>query len=322
MPRPVISGWRRWSAQLNRPEIGALRLRSECCVIAESLHLHRYKFLWDILFERHPHGKFFEGKWQGLGDKKTDVPSDLILVEMFQKQPALVILDEFQTWFEGLTNTKQYPFRNWAFNFIQILSEIAQRNPELLTLVVSVRDGNSDAYQQIHRVNPVQVDFQGPQAKRDRQRLLLHRIFENRLQVPAPKINGLIHHHINEYFRLARVPQPEQERRHEEFVEAWPFAPHLLKLLDDQVLIAADAQETRDLIKILVDLYKQVGEAQPIITAADFSLTNEQSGVASLLDSVANELHKDLRAKALKNLELLREAVPDVAKLCLIWKRS
>ena len=315
---------------MSRPEIAALKLRTECCVIAESLHLHRYKFLWDILFERHPHGKFFEGKWQGLGEKKTDVPSDLILVEMFQKQPAVVILDEFQTWFEGLTNTKQYPFRNWAFNFIQILSEIAQRNPELLTLVVSVRDGNSDAYQQIHRVNPVLVDFQGPLAKRDRQRLLLHRIFENRLQVPAPKINGLIHHHVNEYFRLAKVPQPEQERRQDEFLEAWPFAPHLLKLLDDQVLIAADAQETRDLIKILVDLYKQVGEAQPIITAADFSLTNEKSGVASLLDSVANELHKDLRAKALKNLELLQEAVPDAAKalphldeiISALWLRS
>src|SRR5262249_18038347 len=157
-----------------------------------------------------------------------------------------------QTWFEGLTNTKQYPSRTWAFNFIQILSEIAQKHPELLVLVVSVRDGNSDAYQQIHRVNPVLVDFQGPLAKRDRQRLLLHRIFENRMQVPMAKINGLILPHINEYFRLAKIPQPEHERRHDEFLEAWPFAPHLLKLLDDQVLIAADAQETRDLIKILV----------------------------------------------------------------------
>lgn len=319
-----------WSSQLSRPEIAALQLRSDCCVVAESLHLHRYKFLWDILFERHPDGKYFEGKWQGLGEKKTDVPSDLILVEMFQKRPAFVIFDEFQTWFEGLTNSKQYPYRNWAFNFIQILSEIAQRHPELLTLVVSVRDGNSDAYQQVHRVNPVLVDFQGPLAKRDRQRLLLHRIFDNRLQVPGPKINGIVHQHVHEFFRLAKVPQAEQERRRDEFLEAWPFAPHLLKLLDDQVLIAADAQETRDLIKILVDLYKQVGEGQPVITAADFSLTDEKSGVASLLDSVANELHKDLRGKALKNLELLRETVPDVAKalphldeiMSALWLRS
>jgi len=319
-----------WAVQLKRPDLAALKVRTECCVIAESLHLHRYKFLWDILFERHPHGRFFEGKWQGLGDKKTDVPSDLILVEMFKKQPTLFILDEFQTWFEGLTNTRQYPWRTWAFNFIQILSEIAQKHPELLVLVVSVRDGNSDAYQQIHRVNPALVDFQGPMAKRDRQRLLLHRIFENRMQVPVAKINGLILTHINEYFRLAKIAQSEQERRHEDFLEAWPFAPHLLKLLDDQVLIAADAQETRDLIKILVDLYKQVGEGQPIITAADFSLTNEKSGVVSLLDSVANQLHKDLREKAIRNLEAVRDAVPNAATalphcdeiISALWLRS
>jgi len=85
---------------------------------------------------------------------------------------------------------------------------------------------------------------------------------------------------------------------------------HLLKLLDDQVLIATDAQETRDLIKILVDLYKNHNPSHPIITAADFSLANEKSGVASLLDSVANQLHKDLREKALRNLEAVHDAVP------------
>ena len=90
-----------------------------------------------------------------------------------------------------------------------------------------------------------------------------------------------------------------------------PFAPHLLKLLDDQVLIATDAQETRDLIKILVDLFKTHDGNDPVITAADFSLTDEKSGVASLLDSVANQLHKDLREKALRNYEAVIEAVPN-----------
>lgn len=319
-----------WSARLSRPELAGLKLRPSCRVIAESLHRQEYKFLWDVLFEQHPHGAYFRGMWEGLGEKKPNVPSYQILIEMFQKQPAVVILDEFQTWYDGLTNSARGPHKHWAFNFIQILSEIAQTNPDLLTLVVSVRDGNSDAFQQIHRVNPVLVDFQGPQAKRDRQRLLLHRIFENRLQVPPAKINGLVRVHVEEYFRLAKVPQPEQERRQDEFLESWPFAPHLLRLLDDQVLIAADAQETRDLIKILVDVYKQAGEDQPVITAADFSLTSDRSGVASLLDSVANELHKDLRAKAIKNLDLLRSSVPNAETalpfldeiISALWLRS
>lgn len=318
-----------WAERLGS-DVGALQLRQDCKVIAESLHLQRYKYLWDVLFEQHPKGQKYLGKWEGLGEKKTDVPSYDLMAEMFTEQPTVLILDEYQTWYEGLTNTKQYPWRNWAFNFVQILSEIAQKNPELLVLVVSVRDGNTDAYQQIHRVNPVLVDFKGPLAKRDRQRLLLYRIFDNRMQVPPTKIEAAIQRHLGEYFRLAKIPQPEQEKRQAEFIEAWPFAPHLLKLLDDQVLIATDAQETRDLIKILVDLFKTVDETQPIITAADFSLTNEKSGVASLLDSVANQLHKDLREKAIRNLEAVRDAVRNPTKeipnlgeiVSSLWLRS
>ncbi|MCV5513555.1 hypothetical protein OFN04_30900, partial [Escherichia coli] len=86
----------------------------------------------------------------------------------------------------GLTNSNQYKRKTWAFNFIQILSEISEKHPELLTLVVSVREGNSDAAQQLFRVNPVRIDFKGPEAKRDRQRLLLYRIFENRMNIPEP----------------------------------------------------------------------------------------------------------------------------------------
>lgn len=299
-----------WASHLKNPKLADLKLRNDFVVIAESLHLQRYKYLWDILFQLHPRGQWFEAKWSGMGDKKTDVPSYDLMMEMFTEQPTVLILDEFQTWYEGLTNTKQYPWRNWAFNFIQILSEIAQKNPELLVLVVSVREGNSDAYQQVRRVNPVDVDFKGPYAKRDRQRLLLYRIFENRMQVPPVDISKAINSHVSEYFRLSKIPTQDQEKQSEDFVESWPFAPHLLKLLDDQVLIATDAQETRDLIKILVDLFKTHDDKDPIITASDFSLTNEKSGVASLLDSVANQLHKDLREKALRNLEAVLEAVP------------
>ena len=148
-----------WASHLKNSHLATLKLRNDCFVIAESLHLQRYKYLWDILFKLHPRGQWYEAKWLGMGDKKTDVPSYDLMMEMFTDQPTVLILDEFQTSYEGLTNTKQYPWRNWAFNFIQILSEIDQKDPDKLVLVVSVREGNSDAYQQIRRVNPVDVDF-------------------------------------------------------------------------------------------------------------------------------------------------------------------
>jgi hypothetical protein len=318
-----------WGNRLNNPEISKLSLRTDMDVIVESLHLHNYKFLWELLFDKHPHGSFIKGKWEGQGDNKTEVPGYELLVELFQFQPTLLILDEFQTWYEGLTNNKQYPWRNWAFNFIQILSEIAETSPDLFGLVVSVRDGVSDAAQQIYRVNPVRIDFKGPQAKHDRQKLLLYRIFENRMQISENDINNIINNHLNEYLRLNHVTGSEHEKVKQEFLDAWPYAPHLLKLLDDQVLIATETQETRDLIRILVDVFKTAGNA-PIITAADFSIVNENSGVSSLLDSVANQMQRNLRDKAYRNFEAVRDAmasssnaIPHLeAILSSLWLRS
>jgi hypothetical protein len=73
-------------------------------VIAESVHNHNYKFLWDILFERHPEGSYGKGLWDAQGDKKTEVPGLKILLEMFKRHPTVLILDEFQTWEAGLVH--------------------------------------------------------------------------------------------------------------------------------------------------------------------------------------------------------------------------
>jgi hypothetical protein len=320
-----------WATTLADPTIGEIPLRSGMQVIGESLHRQRYKFLWDLLFERHPHGNYIKGKWEGMG---TSMPSDKLIIELLQHTPTMLLLDEFQTWYDGLTNTKQYPWKSWAFNFIQILSEIAKERPDLLVLVISVRNGGSDAYQQVHRVNPVPIDFKaGGNAERiqqDRRRMLLHRLFDNRLQIAPASIEALIVKHVSENFRLLDVPSSDQERKWKEFTECWPYAPHLLRLLEEQVLIATDAQETRDMIRILANLYKSHGDVAPVLTAADFRLDDEASGIGALLDSVSNQHHRLLRAKAQQNIISVTEAVPNHAALSphlqeivgALWLRS
>ena len=304
-----------WAVRLGDPQIGAIALRDDTHVIGLSLQRQEYKFLWDVLFDQHPHGKYVEGMWKGMGAKQTNVPSHDLMLEMFIHTPTMLLLDEFQTWYDGLRDTKQEPAKTWAFNFIQILAEIATEHPELLVLVVSVRNGTTDAYQQIHRVNPVHVDFRGggsaEKIQIDRRRMLLHRLFENRLQIAAKDVEAHVSMHVNEYFRLVDTPSAEHERKTREFAEAWPFAPHLLQLLEDQVLIATDAQETRDLIRILANLFRRRNESTPVLTAADFQIEDERSEIGALLDSVANEQHRSLRDKAVRNLSSVMEAVPN-----------
>jgi hypothetical protein len=87
-----------------------------------------------------------------------------------------------------------------------------------------------------------------------------------------------------------------------------------MRLLEDQVLVGTEAQETRDLIRILVDLFKTRGEKSPVITAADFDISNDKGSVTSLLSSVANQLHRTLLEKARRNLESVRIAVQEPDK--------
>jgi hypothetical protein len=323
-----------WATTIGDPQIGKIALRNDMLVIGESLHRQRYKFLWDLLFEKHPHGSYIKGKWEGMGASKTDIPSDELILELLRHTPTMLLLDEFQTWYDGLTNTKQIPWKNWAFNFIQILSEIAKEHQDLLVLVISVRNGSSDAYQQVHRVNPIAIDFKAggspDRIQQDRRHMLLHRLFDNRLQIPNADIESVIANHVSEYFRLLDVPSSEQERKRKEFTESWPYAPHLLRLLEEQVLVATDAQETRDMIRILANLFKSRGEKAPILTAGDFRLDDEASGIGALLDSVSNQQHRTLRDKAIQNLISVTEAVPDHANkvphleeiLGALWLRS
>ena len=222
----ATSEWlKSWSNALNNQQIQEIQLRKDMLVIGESLHRQRYKFLWDLLFDRHPHGTYIKGKWEGMGAGKTDTPSDELILEMLRNKPTMLLLDEFQTWFDGLTNNKQFPWKNWAFNFIQILSEIAKEHPELLVLVVSVRNGDTDAYQQIHRVNPIQIDFKAggspERIQHDRRRMLLHRLFNNRMHISETAIDCAASTHIAEYFRLQNVPSSEQGRKRKEFSESW-----------------------------------------------------------------------------------------------------
>jgi hypothetical protein len=75
--------------------------------------------------------------------------------------------------------------------------------------------------------------------------------------------------------------------------------------------VATEAQETRDLIRILVNLFKTGGEDSPVITAADFNISDDTSSVTSLLSSVANPLHRALLEKARRNLEAVKLAVKE-----------
>lgn len=324
----VVERWaQHWGDRLNAPRFRDVKLKRGFLPITEAVHNNEYEYLWDLLFERHPLGQKFYGKWLQLG---VPVPPKSLLRDMFTEQPAAVILDEFQTWFDGQRDEPESSGakrRSWAFNLTQILSELANERPDILILVISVRNNETDAFRQVQRDNPIIVDFKGAGARQDRKRLALHRLFQNRRYIDTDSIRQSVRVHANERIRLLHSTSSitEHQRLVNEVCESWPFSPELFDLLEDQILLSAAAQGSRDLIRVLASIYRECQNKGSIITPADFSVDQETGGVASLLDALADAQKEKLREIAQRNLEEVTRntSIPHAREIIsAIWLRS
>jgi len=328
------SGWVQkwandWGGLLASQSMSELAFGGEFVAISEPVHNHEYPLLWDLIFERHPKGDFYKGKFKQMAQP---YPPRSLLEEMFEAQPVALILDEFQKWFDGLSDQpgpEGIKYRTLAENFIQNLSELSKDRPDILILVVSVLNNNTEAFRQVHRDGPIIIDFRGPTAKEDRKKLLLYRLFENRENIPTDEIRSLLDSYASERFRLrfSHLPETERSRVVSEVTACWPFSPELMDLLEDHILMAEAAQETRDLIRILASSYRERGEAVPLITPADFFVDDDTCGVQSLLDSIATGGEQEkLREVAQRNLETVKTigaTVPHARELVsALWIRS
>jgi hypothetical protein len=288
-----------------------------------------YRSLWDVIFDRHPKGPYYRGRFEQSG---TIVPAKSLLQDLFSEQHTALVLDELQTWFDGLHDDpgdQGLKRRQWAFTFIQILSELAKDRPDLLCLIVSVRDNSTEAYRQIHRVGPTLIDFKGETAREDRKRLLLHRLFQNRDNFADAEIERIVNVYASERNRLlfSDKTEADQARLRQDVVSCWPFAPELLNLLEDNILMADAAQGNRDLIRTLAEVYRARGDKCPVVTPADFSIDDDSGGVLSLLDAMAASADQEqLREKAQHNMRAVRDAnitAPNaLGVISSLWMRS
>lgn len=330
----VVEQWiQEWTSRgdASTETINTLHIRSGYLPITVSMQDNEYTYLWDVLFNNHPEGARFKGRFEA---SKNPVPPSALIKEMLEIQPVALILDELQTWYDGRQDEPESTgkkARSWAFNFIQNIASIATEHPERLILVASVRNNTSDAYQQIHREDPVQIDFLDASSRSDRQRLVLHRIFNNRNQISRDDVMALTTAYRESRFRLLiqKHDAGGREKSDADVLDAWPFAPELFTVLEDQILRSSQAQGLRDLLRILVHTYREQGNKRSILTLSDFNIANiESHNVQVLIDSIAESGQGKLREIAIRNYDeiaVLGLPLPNVVAaevMSALWMRS
>ncbi len=326
----IVEKWLKdWGKNIGSDELNSYEIVKGYIPISEPVHNHEYLLLWDLLFDRHPKGQYYRGQFESMN---KPFPPRTLMEKMFKENPTCLILDEFQTWYTGLPDKAPKTgllLKQYAFNFVQILSEIAKEQPDKLVFIISVLNNQNDAFEQVHRQSPIIIDFRGPSAKQDRQKLLLHRLFENRRNIPEAEITNVARVYSNERFRLLHTNKSEAEkgRIQKETISCWPFSSELIDLLEDHILLSSVAQETRDMIRILAQVYKSRGDFVPFITPADFFVDGESDEVQTLIDSISTQSGQEkLRQIAQRNLASVLDSgvsAPNARELISsIWMRS
>ena len=317
-----------WATKLGSSKFDGLTLQRGFMPISETLSDREYATMWDVIFERHPKGAYYRGKFEAAG---TMVPAKSLFQDMFSDQRTTLIFDEAQTWYDGLSDEPGDEGRkrkSWAFNCIQILSELAKERPDLLCLIISCRDSTTEAYRQVHRVGPVVVDFKGEAAREDRKKLVLHRLFQNRNQISTAEIEQTVAAYAEERVRLLYSDKNESDQvaLKQEVTECWPFSPELMSLLEDHILMSSAAQGSRDLIRMLAEVFRSRGHAVPIITPADFQVDDDESGVIPVLDAFTTSDQEKLRDIAIRNLQDINNADVELphatSVISSLWMRS
>ena len=147
--------------------------------------------------------------------------------------------------------------------------------------------------------------------------------------MPSAEIEQAVRVYATERVRLLHADKTpaDKSRLQLEVVECWPFAPELLGLLEDHILMAAAAQDSRDFIRMLAEVFRVRGQKVPVITCADFCVDEDDCGVTTLIDSFATSADQErLREKAVRNLSAIRDARIDAPHarevISSIWVRS
>jgi hypothetical protein len=225
----------------------------------------------------------------------------------------VVIFDELES---GIRAISDPALKQRNLNFLQMISEEANRAGSNIVLIASIYDGNQEPGQTLKRVARVELRFQDSS---DRRKILFHRLFTTSPLAPSPEIDTVVQSYLNIWRRFGvEIPPdyPDQLR------ESFPFTPELLDVALVRIRQAKGGfQGTRGTLGFLAALVRARCESAHLLTLADASILDSElrSWLADLdpsqnlltcADSNLRELRQNPFADRIASAVLLTSLAP------------
>ncbi|MBC7332924.1 MAG: hypothetical protein H5T85_00410 [Actinobacteria bacterium] len=232
----IAKDWlRNWKINIDLPS------STKTCII--STRRYDVDFLWEPIFSK-------LGRQDMLSEIKRFPTVDQI-EEIVGDETCAIFIDEIENWYGSFDPEKQADLIERNETFLEHLFEVANDPHRKLLIFVTFLEEKEGLKKILNRTKPVRIDVS---ATYDREKIVLHRLFENSDKKDLDKVEEVIQGYVDKYSKPIKIENPYSYKQR--MIDTYPFHPLVLESLAQIYEAATERQDIRGMMNVLADMVK------------------------------------------------------------------
>ena len=212
--------------------------------------------LWEPIFK-------LLGREDLLGKIKRFPTTDQI-EEMIGDDAVAIFIDEIENWYGAFDPKSQAHLIEQNETFLEHLLEVAADPTKNLFVFITFLEEKEGLKKIFNRTKPVRIDVSPIE---DREKVILHRLFEDVGSVDGRKVETVVERYINAYSDPIKIENKQNYKRR--MIRTYPFHPLLLDTLFQIYEAATERQDIRGMLNVLADAVRETVERKDLILVSD-----------------------------------------------------
>jgi len=219
----------------------ALPTSTKSCIV--STRRYDGDFLWEPIFEK-------LGR-KDVINKVRRFPTIDQIEEVLGDGTCAIFIDEIENWYGSFDTAKQADLIERNETFLEHLFEVANDPNKKLLVFLTFLEEKEGLKKIFNRTKPVMMDVS---VTEDREKIVLHRLFENAEEKDPEKVEDIIKKYVDNYTSPIAIENSYKYKQR--MVETYPFHLLLLETLTQIYEAATERQDIRGMMNVLSDMIK------------------------------------------------------------------
>jgi len=239
---------KRWGMDFELPE------KSRSIII--STRRYDVDRLWEPIFK-------LLGREDLLGEIKRFPTTDQI-EEAIGDDTVAIFIDEIENWYGSFDPERQAHLIEQNETFLEHLLEVAADPTKKLFVFITFLEEKEGLRKIFNRTKPIRIDVS---SIGDREKVVLHRLFEDIESIDRSKVEDVVEKYINAYSEPIKIDNIQNYKQR--MIRTYPFHPLLLDILFQIYEAAAERQDIRGMMNVLADAVRDNFERKDLILLSD-----------------------------------------------------